>query len=158
MLQYKMLERQGGNDKGDWIYRPDGRLEEQIDRMRRHCRMSVPDRQEYRLNPAMFYLKFVQRDAELGKAAIILPLDHYEKVVMDPACRGPQNGLLISYEKLDGRYLRQESFVDLMRSGYIGAYAENTRIVKRLIEDALAHDKSVVAARHTKGGVVGPVS
>ena len=151
-----MLERQGRGDEGDWIYRPKSKLEEQIDRMRKHHRISVSGHHEYRLNPAMFYLKFVKRDAELGRAAIILPLDHYERVVMDPACRGPRNGLMVSYDKLDGRYLRQESFVDLMRSGYIGAYAENTRVMRKLIRDALAHGESVVAARHTKESWSGP--
>jgi hypothetical protein len=57
--------------------------------------------------------------------------------------------LRISYDGLDGRYMRQDAFLDLIRSGYIGARAETTERLKTLIEAVLANDRAVVAAVQT---------
>ena len=147
MLQYKMLESTGRLNGGkDWIYRPDAQLESEIERMRRFSTKHSPDQHEYRLNPQVFYLKFVKRDGALKNAAIIIPIDHYERLLSDPACRGPQGGLRISFEGLAGRYLRQGPFLDLIRSGYIGAYAETTALLKKLVQSIVQGDRSVVAA------------
>jgi hypothetical protein len=42
--------------------------------------------------------------------------------------------------------VRQGAFLDLIRSGYIGARAETTLHLKTLIEAVLADDRAVVAA------------
>lgn len=147
MLQYKMLEasREQGADT-DWVYRPDEQMDEEIRRMRLFAVDHLPGPHEYRLNPAVFYLKFVKRDGRLRNGSIITPIDHFEKLREDPACRGPKNGLRISYESLSGRYLRQGAFIDLVRSGYIGAHAVTTEHLKVLVEAVLKSDRSVVAA------------
>jgi hypothetical protein len=104
---------------------------------------------EYRLNPAVFYLKFVKRDGNIGRGSIITPIDHFEQLRNDPSCRGPKGGLRISYDALDGRYMRQSAFLDLIRSGYIGAHAETTQHIENLIKAILAKDRAVVAAVQT---------
>ena len=59
---------------------------------------------------------------------------------------GVHNGLRISYDALRGRYMRQGTFVDLIRSGYIGAYAATTGHFEALIQAVLDGDRAVVAA------------
>jgi len=146
MLQYKMLDplRQVGDT--DWIYRPDAQLDEEIRRMRTFAVGHPPKPHEYRLNPEVFYLKLVKREAQIGGGGIIMPIDHFEQLRKDPACKGPKGGLRISYKSLAGRYLRQSAFLDLVRSGYIGAHAETTQHLKTLVEAVLANDRAVVAA------------
>jgi hypothetical protein len=147
MLQYKMLEPSGKNTTGtDWIYRPDQKLDEEIRRMQAFAANHLPEPHEYRLNPAVFYLKFVKRDGAISNGAIIMPVDHFESLRTDPTCRGPKKGLRVSYESLSGRYLRQSAFLDLVRSGYIGAHAETTAHMKVLVEAVLKNDRAVIAA------------
>ena len=147
MLQYKMLEpSRRENAKTDWIYRPDDQLTEEIRRMERFAAVHPPGPHEYRLNPAVFFLKFVKRDGSLSDGSIIMPIGHFERLRKDPACRGPRKGLLISYETLAGRYLRQSAFLDLVRSGYIGGHAETTSSLTSLVDAVLNGERAVVAA------------
>lgn len=153
MLQYKMLEPSRDGSETDWIYRPDANLDSEIRRMRKFAAAHQPGPHEYRLNPAVFYLKFVKRDGTVRGGGIITPIDHFEQFREDPVCKGPRGGLRISYAGLAGRYMRQAAFLDLIRSGYIGAHAETTRHLKTLVEAVLANDRAVVAAIQA-----GPVS
>lgn len=147
MLQYKMLEPNGKvDDQVDWIYRPDAQLDTEIARMKVFSTAHAPGPREYRLNPEIFYLKFVKRDAALADGGIITPLDHFEKLRSDPACKGPRKGLRVSYRSLNGSYLRQTPFLDLIKCGYIGAHAVQTKHFCALIEAILDGNKSVVAA------------
>ncbi|MBI2999332.1 MAG: hypothetical protein HYY46_12940 [Deltaproteobacteria bacterium] len=151
MLQYKMLEpirKEGGS--ADWIYRPDAKLDRELRRMRKFAADHPPGPHEYRLNPALFYLKFVKRDGLISNGGIITPIDHFERLRRDPSCRGPKEGLRVSYESLAGRYLRQGAFFDLIRSGYIGAHAETTTHLKTLIEGVLKNNRALVAAIQQK--------
>jgi len=149
MLQYKMLEPLQKAGETDWIYRPDAKLDDEIRRMRKFGVAHLPGPHEYRLNPAVFYLKFVKRDGLIRGAGIITPIDHFEQLRKDPACKGPKGGLRISYDGLAGRYMRQNAFLDLIRSGYIGAHAETTRHLKTLVEAVLKNNRAVVAAIQT---------
>lgn len=146
MLQYKMLERSGEEDGEDWIYRPDGQLESEIERMKRFQGEVTDGEYEYRLNSQVFYLRFVKRDAKLKNAGITMPIDHFERLRADPGSRGPRGGFRISFDSLDGRYLRQTAFLELVRSGYIGANAETTKHLKELMRSVVQGERSVVAA------------
>lgn len=146
MLQYKMLEPARVTQDTDWIYRPDADLDKEIERMQKFAAQHAPEPFEYRINSGVFYLKFVKRDGLITNGGIIMPLDHFEKLRSDPACKGRNNGLRVSYDSLAGRYLRPNAFVDLVRAGYIGAHAETTAQLKVLIEAVLNNDRAVVAA------------
>lgn len=149
MLQYKMLEpSEREAEETDWLYRPDAKLEEEIRRMSKFSKGHPPEADEYRLNASVFYLKFVKRDAHARNAAILLPLEHFEKLREDPRCKGPKGGLRISYRSLGGRYLRQGPFLDLVRAGYIGASAKTTRAIRVLIDSVLKNNRALVAAIH----------
>lgn len=155
MVQYKILEPDRHHGETDWIYRPDKQLAKEIARMKRFSRARPPGPLEYRINPQVYYLKFVRRDAELGKSAITIPIDHFEILRSDPDCKGPKGAFRISYDTLDGRYLRQQPFLDLIRSGYIGAHAQTTTDLKRLINAILKDNRAVVAAiqSHAEWGI-----
>ena len=75
-----------------------------------------------------------------------MPIDHFERLRADPECRGPRGGFRISFDSLDGRYLRQTAFLELVRSGYIGANAETTKHLRELVRSVVQGEKSVVAA------------
>lgn len=153
MLQYKMLEAAGKVDEQvDWIYRPDDQLDIEINRMKAFAVAHAPGQKEYRLNPQVFFFKFVKRDAFLGKGGIITPLDHFEKLRSDPSFKGPKKGLRLSYKSLNGRYLRQTPFLDLIKCGYIGAHAKTATDLRVLIEAILDGNKAVVAAIQQKVG------
>ena len=147
MVQYKMLEpnrRQG--EATDWLYRPEATMAKEIARMKRFAAQHVPGPLEYRLNPQVFYLKFVKRDGALSGGGIVTPIDHYERLLADPACKGPRHAVRISYESLGGRYMRQGAFLDLIQSGYIGAYAATTGYLSTLVTAVLDGNRAVVAA------------
>ena len=146
MLQYKMLERNETLDGKDWIYRPDDRLESEIERMRRFQQEHSPNTHEYRLNSEVFYLKFVKRDNISKNASITMPIDHFQRLRKDPTCRGPKGGFRISFNSLAGRYLRQNAFLDLIHSGYIGAHSETTENLRILVEAVVQGGKAAVAA------------
>lgn len=151
MIQYKMLEADGKvGDQTDWIYRPDDQLDVEINRMKAFAAAHTPGPKEYRLNPQVFYMKFVKRDARLGSSGIIMPLDHFEKVRADKSFRGPRNGLRLSYTTLTGRYLRQTPFLDLVKCGYVGAHAKTSADFRALIDEILDGNKAVVAAIQQK--------
>ena len=147
MVQYKMLEPDNRiNDNSDWVYRPDSSLESEIGRMRMFSKNHPPGQFEYRLNPQVFFLKFVKRNGALSNAGIILPVDHFERLRADPSCKGPRGAVRISFNSLAGRYLRQGPFLDLIRAGYIGANAETTAYLEDLVQAVVDGDRTVVAA------------
>ena len=148
MVQYKMLEaeKQRRTSKKDWIFRPDAQFREEVARTRRFATDQGPGLGEYRINNEVFYLKFVKRDAALGRAPMIIPMDHFERLEKDPRSKGPKGGFRVSYDSLGGRYLRQESFLGLVRSGYIGAFSGAASALTSLIDAALRDGKSIVAA------------
>ncbi len=150
MVQYKMLEYNRKGPTTDWIYRPDRQLEKEMNRMRLFGQSHSPGPLEYRINPQVFYLRFVRRDAALGKSTVTMPIDHFEILRDDPSCRGPKGAFRISYDTLDGKYLRQTGFLDLVRSGYIGAHAKTTADLKSLIMQILKGNCSLVGAVHTQ--------
>jgi hypothetical protein len=147
MLQYKMLERSRKGKKTDWVYRSDKQLAEEIKRMKRFGVQHPSGPLEYRLNQEGFFMKFVRRDAALSKGGIIMPLQHYQLVRDDPKCKVGKKGVVkISYDSLAGRYMREEAFLALLRSGYIGPHAETTQHFATLIQEIIQSDRAVVGA------------
>ena len=147
MVQYKMLEPHSPKDGDkDWVYRPDNKLDDEIGRMKKFSKEHPPKAYEYRLNPQVFFLKFVKRNGALSNAGIVIPIDHFEKLRADPSCKGPRGAVRMSFQTLAGRYLRQGPFLDLIRSGYIGASTETTAHLKALVETVVRGDRAVVGA------------
>lgn len=150
MVQYKMLDQGSNRNQSDWIYRPDNQLEVELARMKRFSQTHSPGQLEYRINPQVFYLRFVRRDAILGKSPVTIPVDHFDILRDDPSCKGPRGGFRITYDSLAGKYLRQEEFLGLLRAGYIGAYAQTSADLACLISAVVNDGYAVVRAVHDR--------
>jgi len=111
---------------------------------------------EYRLNQQVFYLKFIKRNGALKNAAIVIPIDHFEMLRNDPSCKGPHGAVRVSFDALAGRYLRQGAFLDLIRSGYIGAHMQTTEHLRVLIDAVIKNGRAVVAAVQTYDPALDP--
>jgi hypothetical protein len=70
-------------------------------------------------------MRFVKREGKIDGPAITMPIDHFKKVRSNPSV-GPGGGLRISYEALQGQYMREAGLVDLVKAGYIGCHCETT--------------------------------
>jgi hypothetical protein len=117
MVQYKMLEREKNGPDTDWIYRPDGQLDEEIKRMKQFSKAQPPGPHEYRINPQVFYLKFVRRDVELGKKPHY-PIDHFDVMRHDPGCAGP---------KEDSESARCTGWVLSSQTPFLTSFAQDIR-------------------------------
>ena len=147
LVQYKMLTAQGMGEERDWVYRPDEQLAEEIKRMETFAVEHKPGELEYRLNPGAFYLKFVRKDNPIKKGGIFLPIEHYKLTLRDPLCAlGDHGGVRISYKSLAGRYMREDTFLALLRSGYIGPHAKTTEHFAVLVRRLVDNDRAVVGA------------
>lgn len=147
MLQYKMLERIGKSEEDtDWICRVDDQLEDEVERMLKFNKMPVIPPSEYRLNASAFFFKFVRRNGEIGRSGIITPLDHFLMIINSPKCIGPRGGIRVSFNSLQGSYLRDGVFVDLVRAGYVGTHQTTTEQFQVLIDSALNNDHAIVLA------------
>ena len=162
MVQYKMLEpehrgrRRVGTelssddelDEKDWTVRIDQQFEDELERMRRFDRDLDPAG-SYRLNAGAFFFKFVRRHAATTTASILVTLGHLDHMLDDGRLSGPRGGLRLGYETLAGQYLRNEPFVELIRSGYVGTRGATTLHLQALIEASLEGGKAVVAGIQT---------
>ena len=150
MVQYKMLEEDKQSyDNRDWIFRPDQQLREEI------ARMHLPDFEgsvgDYRLNRNPFFFKFVKRKVvDDTHQSFLVSLDHLNQILAAPEAKGPKGGVRLSYETLDGTYLREADMLGLIRSGYIGTHKAETTALATIIREAAQGNKAVVLAWQQK--------
>jgi hypothetical protein len=153
MVQYKMLSQHAKEPDGgtDWVYTEDRHLPKQLAAMRRFATRRMSD--GYRLNAETFYFKFVRRLSSPPNTNVLLPLGHFERMLLDPAYRRKTGKIKFTYNALDGRYMRQTAFFDLLQAGYIGADAETACDLATLINSVVRGDDAVVIAvqRQTHG-------
>lgn len=150
MIQYKMLEQ--GNQigrKNDWIFRPDRQLRDEIARM--HIPNINGQVSDYRLNRNPFFFKFVKRKiVDDTQQSFFLSLDHLNQVMASQKSRGPRGGIRISYEDLNGTYLREADILSLIRSGYIGTHSAETEALKTIIQEVAHGNRAIVLAWQQK--------
>ncbi|MCF6266287.1 MAG: hypothetical protein L3J57_07050 [Desulfuromusa sp.] len=150
MIQYKMLEEdKQDNDNRDWIFRPDQQLHDEIARMR------LPDFEgslsDYRLSRNPFFFKFVKRKiVDDSHQSFLVSLDHLNQILAAPEFRGPRGGVRLSYETLDGTYLREADVLSLIRSGYIGTHRAETEVLATIIHEVAKGNRAVVLAWQQK--------
>ena len=146
MVQYKMLEedKQDKNNR-DWIFRPNQQLRDEI------ARMQLPNLagpfSDYRLSRNPFFFKFVKRKViEDTHQSFFVSLDHLNKILADPEARGPMGGVRLSYEALNGTYLREADMLSLIRSGYVGTHKTETAALATIIQEVARGNKAIVLA------------
>ena len=146
MVQYKMLDKHTLGEKDEWIYRPDRQLQDELARMELFDRPGPCPDTEYRLNSGIFFLKFVKRDGALKNASMILSLPHFRLLAGSERLQGPRGGTRVNWDELSGHYLRQGTFLGLIRSGYIGSFADTTNHLRVLVNEVLASGQAAVIA------------
>jgi hypothetical protein len=151
MVQYKILEPVSSRRDArqshvrDWVFYQDAQFDEELERMRRFSEHAT-EHPSYRLNATPFYLKLYRRDASTRSTGIVLSVDHYLELRGAGQLHGPQGGVRLSYESLEGHYLRNDAFVGLIRSGYIGTTGTTTEDFMTLIRPIAIQGKPLVAA------------
>lgn len=145
MVQYKMLNPNGNDDAGDWVYAQDRHLEKQLRAMNRFSPRDER-RGTYRLSHEFFYFKFVRRFSPSPSSSMLIPLGHFEELAQDPRHQARSGALRLSYASLDGRYMRQNAFFSLLQSGYIGADTVTTNALRTLIDNLLEGGDALVVA------------
>ena len=146
LIQYKMLEPNRRNgEPTDWVYREDEHLSKQLRTMNLY-RETRRERGGYRLNSDAFYFKFVRRRGPTPNTNVMLPLGHFEEILQDARYRTNGGRVRVNYSGLDGRYMRQTAFIDLLHAGYIGTDASTTEHLRTLIDSVLMGDEALVVA------------
>ncbi len=159
MVQYKMMEPLERSvrdvetglgifrekDEQEWVVPVDKQFRDEMARMARFDKtLGEPD--SYRMTPSPFFFKLVRRYGETGGAGILLSLGHLKQMLAEGRLDGPRGGLRIAYSELKGHYLRGETFVDLVRSGYVGSHSATTDHLQALIDVTLSEGRAAVAA------------
>jgi len=156
MVQYKMLEeakQEGG--RLDWRFRPDKQFHDEI------ARMQIPDFQgaltDYRLTRSPFFFKFVKRKiVDDSHQSFLVSLAHLNQILASPEAKGPKDGIRLSYDCLDGTYLREADMISLIRSGYVGTHRSETKALATIISQVAQGNNAVVLAwqrkMHERGG------
>ncbi|MCE4555024.1 hypothetical protein [Pelomonas cellulosilytica] len=146
LVQYKMLEPQGGGDApSDWVYREDKHLQKQLKTMRLFKPVQkAPD--GFRLSRGAFYFKFVRRRESESSTNVLLPLGHFEEILNDQSFRTEAGNVRVGYKALDGRYMRQDAFTEMLHAGYIGSDASTTEHLRTLIKSVLLGNEALVVA------------
>ena len=148
MIQYKMLE-EDKEAKGDWRFRPDKQLRKEIARMKIPAIQAAPT--DYRLNRNPFFFKFVKRKiVDDSHPSLLISLDHLKHILATPAAKGPRGGVRMSYDALDGTYLREADMIGLIRSGYVGTHSTETTALATIIDAVAKGNKAVVLAWQKK--------
>jgi hypothetical protein len=151
MVQYKMLEPNNDRDsnQNDWIFRPDKQLETEINRMKLLPIGKKVD--DYRLQRNPFYFKFVRRRSGAGlQTSFIISLDHFISLRDSPKCKGGKGGVRLTYESLEGVYLRETDLIGLIRSGYIGTHRMESEALHPIISEVAKGNRALVFAWQNK--------
>jgi hypothetical protein len=119
------LQKEPESQKIDWVFRPDAQFNTEV------ARMELPTLKEpladYRMHRSPFFFKFVRRkgDGE-SHASFVISLNHLNQFLKSQKSKGPKGGVRVSFESLDGVYLRDTDLIGLIRSGYIGTHRLET--------------------------------
>jgi len=164
MVQYKMMEplprgerkveglfgqTSTVQDDAEWSVPINAQFKSEVSRMLKFDNPVETGAGNYRMNTSPFYFKLVRRTGSTKGAGILLSLGHLQHLLADGNLRGPKGGLRIAYKDLKGHYLRSESFVSLVQSGYIGSHGATTDHLETLINTTLSEGRAVVAAIHS---------
>lgn len=147
MVQYKMLTTHTDPEtvKTDWIFRPDHQFQSEVGRMKLLTVNGTIE--DYRMHRSPFFFKFVKRkgDGE-SHASFVVSLDHLNHVLDSPKGKGPKGGVRVSFESLEGIYLRETDLLGLIRSGYIGTHRIETGALKPFIQGVSEGKRALVLA------------
>lgn len=156
LVQYKLMSEESD---GQFIYRPDGQLAKELERMDEFCG-GFPDNekltndQDYRLSDDPFLLKLVPNkglapsSGELIKG-MYLPRRYVHFLLGPHGPTGPLGGQIVSFENAR-RYLSNTEFSQNINAGRIGSWGKKTGVIKDLIRSYYETGRAVVVARESQ--------
>ncbi|HWN72703.1 MAG TPA: hypothetical protein VNN15_02720 [Solirubrobacterales bacterium] len=151
LVQYKTMKREGSKD-GEAVYRPDRRLEGQLERMEKIPVLdSDGSPEQYRLHPGCAYLKLCSPVTTLSGEAnqlvsgMYIPIDYWRALSSSPQVEGPRGGKAFSYRTVS-RHISNELFINLVRGAWIGTRGQASINLTDEIAAALKSGRSVTVA------------
>lgn len=146
MVQYKKYKQDGGG----LIYRPDERLQGQLERMRALDQLCppgvVPDHLRLVHTPCFFKIcephHFEAGSIDMIKGSY-LARDHFESILGSDAAVGPRKGRAIRKNTLP-RHLNHTLFTQLLAQGWIGSCGVGTELVQAQVRQSLETRGAVV--------------
>ncbi|WP_153065771.1 hypothetical protein [Haemophilus haemolyticus] len=154
MVQYKILEKEGDS----WIFRDNNnQLRDEVERMNRVKEiLNDNSKNEYRLNPSPFFLRFIKRQSSGNNpVSFCISLDHYQQIMNQPVTLGPRGGRRIGYDEMQKHYIGKSELEGLIRSGYVGTYSQDTDNIHEiihLISSGKQNDGLVIAFKNRLSG------
>jgi len=151
LVQYKLLQKL--NKTGDLIFRPDGRLDRQVDRMLAFRGMQEDsvdiDPHEYRIGHGFTFVKFLLDGGSTGlsddelSSGYYMPSEIVRSMLSSPS-KGPSGGevhYVEHYRHIDGM-----TFVKLVQDSWIGSTGSATELLRQtvgLLESSLRDDTTI---------------
>lgn len=108
----------------------------------------------YRLSGRPFFLKLCEAKAKVALDAgmvsgMYIPLELWRLLLKSPVVRGPKGGVALRWE--NSRRLTNGEFTNLLRNGWIGSAAGESKELSRIIEQVLAGGRMLVLAATSRG-------
>ncbi|MEV7971058.1 hypothetical protein AB0O34_34450 [Sphaerisporangium sp. NPDC088356] len=139
MIQYKKMRPYKNRMRAQLLYRPDGNIEEELDRMKRVDDFCLQQSGEFRLFSAPCWVKLcdprprLDDPAELIKG-IYLPRAYFQELLGTRL--GPRGGRGLGYDNVDS-YLNNTTFIDLLKTGLMGSRGTATTELERIVRESL---------------------
>jgi len=153
LVQYKMMREEGE----EFVYRPDGQLAAEIDRMNGLYRSSgrgpIRSHQEFRLSDDGFMIKLVPQlglkpaSGELIKGMYVTR-EYMEFLLGPDGPRGSQGGVNITFDN-SPRYLTNSEFISSVRSGWIGTRGAQSDTICELVRSFYETGRAVMVAKES---------
>jgi hypothetical protein len=113
-------------------------------------RITNHDTDAYRLSERAFYVKLCETKTKVALDAgmvsgMYLPLALWRRVLKSPVVRGPRGGIVIRWGNCPRRFNNGE-FTNLLRNGWIGSAARQSKALANIIENVLKSGRMLVLA------------
>jgi len=161
LVQYKRMSE---DRRGSAEYRPgnDSSHEKEVERMlkaeeflKAQPKGEDANTSDFRLSSRPFYVKLCEPKAKAALDAgmvsgMYVPLELWRRLLDAPEARGPRGGVVITWDNCLRRFNNGE-FTNLLRNGWIGSAAGESKALSRIVEQVLSGGRMLVFAETTKG-------
>lgn len=151
LLQYKRMEKASNNWR--YSFSPSSNIHDQLEKMEafnaHQSKRANDDLWNYRLNSNPFYFKFCERKINVeDENSLIKGLTINEECMrafIRKKSDGNNSGGSIGYENCS-RYLNNSEFIQLAKSGWIGANNEATKMLTQILSHNQKHNRAAMLA------------
>lgn len=154
-VQYKMMDQLDA--KSNPYYNPN-QVSHNDELKRMQDMQTLLDREaagtslnDYRFSNCPIFFKLCRKleirnnDGRIASGAYI-PLNQWERLLQDESTKGSKSGRQIGFRTLSGRYLRTQTFIELVQHGMIGTQANGSQKLGQFIEACIEQGRSVIYA------------